>query len=313
MAAAINLVRTADGDLAARVEHLVFALTPMRDGSLRTQSAYTPKDPSELKRSDFYASGLSAANENEFLADVEGYALHLQQQRALGREPLTQSDLRMWSSPWGRPDQGKKYADGIASVSTPGHGGFIVMHAQNELISPLWRAAANGYAGPVEDILDPSWRSRPVELQGVAFYEEDEQWAIVAVTFPHLFTDYEKACARRTLMNAFPDEWEAVFGEKVEVEQSCVLRRRAFYTKHKAAWIATSAVYSKTTPGMTFVSAYVGGLGMTGRPRGKTRHFHVPSDEYERRRIESGVGFAVIDEASDASVDAFEQPLPLAA
>lgn len=313
MAAAINLVRTADGDLAARVEHLVFALMPMRDGSLRTQSAYSPKDPSELKRSDFFASGLNAANENDFLADVEGYALHLQQQRALGRQTLSQSDLRMWTSPWGRPDHGSKYAIGIASVSTPGHGGFIVMHHQNELIDARWRTKADGYAGPIEDILDPEWRSRPADLQNVAFYEEDQQWAIVAVSFPELFTDYEKTCARRTLMDAYPDEWEAIFGEAVPIELSSVLRLRAFHATNKGRWIVTSAIHSKDEPGFTLVTAYRNGRDRRGRTHGTARHFLLPSAEYIQRQRDSGVGYAVIDEAGDRQVDAGGNPLSIAA
>ena len=43
-------------------------------------------------------------------------------------------------------------------------------------------------------------------------YEEDECWAIVAFTFPHLFTGFERRSAERTMKDSFPEAWEAIFG-----------------------------------------------------------------------------------------------------
>jgi hypothetical protein len=44
------------------------------------------------------------------------------------------------------------------------------------------------------------------------WYEEDECWAIVAITFPHLFTALERRYAEQTIKDSWPDAWEAIFG-----------------------------------------------------------------------------------------------------
>src|SRR3546814_15554429 len=44
------------------------------------------------------------------------------------------------------------------------------------------------------------------------WYEEDCEWAKVAIGFPDLFTDYERCHADRTLRDYYPECWEAVHG-----------------------------------------------------------------------------------------------------
>lgn len=69
------------------------------------------------------------------------------------------------SSPWGRPDYTKEIAPGIWTVSTPGHGGIKCSPERNAQIAPCHRLA-------------DGW------------YEEDCDWAFVAITFPAEFSDH---------------------------------------------------------------------------------------------------------------------------
>jgi hypothetical protein len=305
----VSYVRTADGDLAARVAHLVIALVPMKDGSLRTLTAYPARDPSTCRRDDFSNCGFAANDEDGFRHEVEDFARDEQQKTALGREDLDATALRNITTPWGRPDYGRIYGPGIASVSTPGHGGFILLAAQNDMIDERWRASSGGYAGTIEELLDPEWRTRPAELAGVAFYEEDEQWAVVALTFPHLFTDREIAMANRTLMQSMPDEWEAVTGGTVPEGGSRVRDRAAFRAANPDRWIVGSASRSKTKAGHVVVSATVGGRDDQGRTRGATRLYLMEDAEYDRRLVESGVYECIIDEDVDVLVDRHEEPI----
>lgn len=41
-------------------------------------------------------------------------------------------------------------------------------------------------------------------------YKEDAEWAIVAITFPRLFTGLERRHAERTIKDSWPNAWEAI-------------------------------------------------------------------------------------------------------
>lgn len=67
-------------------------------------------------------------------------------------------------TPWGTADSVQKYAPGINFYTTPGHGGFKVAAGKNAKIHDAWR-------------------------QADGWYEEDCDWAIVAITFPEFFAE----------------------------------------------------------------------------------------------------------------------------
>ena len=121
------------------------------------------------------------------------------------------------------------------------------------------------------------------------WYEEDEAWAIVAITFPHLFTSYERRCAERTIKDSWPDAWEAIFGIVLAPGESREKDRRAFETEHADDWIVVSAITSDQHPGFVEVVATPGGRRGAAT---EERRFLVPSDEYRMGRF----GF-VVDEA----------------
>jgi len=68
-------------------------------------------------------------------------------------------------TPWGQADHVRRLPHGIIAVSTPSHGGYYVPPETRRQMHPL---ALNTWAGP-------------------GWYEEDCDWALVALSFPDLF------------------------------------------------------------------------------------------------------------------------------
>ena len=116
-------------------------------------------------------------------------------------------------------------------------------------------------------------------------------WAAVAVAFPDLFTDFEKACAERTLRDTFPEAWEAINGRRLAPGESRERDRARFFRDHAADWIVVSAIRSEHEPGFVEAVATLGGQRDRGTP---SCRYLLPSDEY--RAGSAAFGF-VIDEA----------------
>jgi hypothetical protein len=74
-------------------------------------------------------------------------------------------------------------APGITRVSTAGHGGYHVEAAAVRAMPP-GLAAFDTFAGG--------------DGRGGQWFEEDEDWSVVALSFPHLFAAYDVWCALRT-------------------------------------------------------------------------------------------------------------------
>lgn len=181
-------------------------------------------------------------------------------------------------TPWGMSDSSKRYARGVVSYTTPGHGGFHLSKTMNSLVHSAWRKA-NGW------------------------YEEDCEWAIVALTFPHLFRAPEIAAARSTAKSWYPDGFEAFTGEKVKPEESIVLRERIAKEAHKNDYVVTAAwgSWHKSVPaGMVGVVATLGGSRTAGTPE---KWFTLPEGEYETG-TKSAIGF-VINPATATEVEKF--------
>lgn len=190
---AVDFVRTADGDLAARVAHLVMALVPCDDGVMRVCTAYPARDPAVCTRACFHPSGFDALDEASFRLEAEEFAAERRAIAALGRREIGREALKGLDTPWDVPDHGLRYAEGVMKVTSPIHGGFVLSRERNEAIDPRWRAGCDVHA----------------------FYEEDEEWAIVAFTFPDLFTDGERRAAEATLIANRPEEWAAITGRAI--------------------------------------------------------------------------------------------------
>lgn len=119
-------------------------------------------------------------------------------------------------SPWGRIDQVKILAEGITSVSTSSHGGIH--------LSPALNAAM------------------PEALRGESgWYEEDDEWANVALAYPHAFDESAQASAHATVKNWRPDAYESWSGIALQPGESRKKDERAFLEAHASDWLVTSA------------------------------------------------------------------------
>lgn len=142
---------------------------------------------------------------------------HEKQKIQLNRRELDRQEKMHIRSIWGSIQTAQEYAPGIVNVTTASHGGIVLDQMANDKVHAAWR-----------------------NQQGM--YEEDICWAIVAMTYPSLFTDYEKECAESTLRRWMPVEYTKVTGNPVSPEESHVLRENALREKHKADWIVISDV-----------------------------------------------------------------------
>ncbi|MGY3613950.1 hypothetical protein ACVJGD_000146 [Bradyrhizobium sp. USDA 10063] len=145
-----------DGHLVARVGDTAFAMLPGRDARHYLATGWRINRPiAEWKRSDFYGHSGELADEAAFRTKVVENAEHQREKLALGRRDAGSNA----NTPWG-PSQGATvYAEGVICHSTAGHGGFHLSAERNRKVNPVLRARSG-------------------------WYEEDEAWAIVAITFP---------------------------------------------------------------------------------------------------------------------------------
>lgn len=91
------------------------------------------------------------------------------------------------NTPWGESQIVEKVADGIFAVATAGHGGYRLDKARNAKVPEAWREASfngNGRFG---------------------WYEEDCDWAMVALTFPEVFPPQAQQAAREMMEWIHPE------------------------------------------------------------------------------------------------------------
>jgi hypothetical protein len=241
----------------ARIDDTVLAMVTSPSGFAFLASAVFVRRPlAELTRADFIGHDGRLADEAEFRARVAETAGHKRDLAALNR---VQTHISA-STPWGGSQMAVIYAEGVVAHNTAGHGGIHLSPDRNAKIHPLLRK-------------DTPW------------YEEDCEWAIVAISFPELFTGYERSLAEKTIRNTWPDAWEAIRSCKLAEGESWVMDRRAFDQRHASDYVVTSAIFSDQNPGMTEVVAVVAGdRGVGDRKAGDNeRRFLVPSDEYVGR------------------------------
>lgn len=248
-AAEVEFGRSTEGFPVARVADAGFAMLPAHDGGHYLATGWRIARPlAEWRRSDFFGHSGSLGNEAAFRAKVLEHAEHLREKRALGR-----TEIRSRSqTPWGVSQGATVYAEGVESHSTAGHGGFKLSFQRNRKVHALLRAE-------------------------VGWYEEDCAWAIVAITFPDLFTGFERRCAERSVKDSWPDAWETIFGVLLGPGESYEKDRRAFHEAHAGDWIVVSAIASGHQQGFVECVATPGSRRGAGT---EERRFLVPADEY---------------------------------
>jgi hypothetical protein len=168
-------------------------------------------------------------------------------------------------SPWGKVDGHTPFGDlGLYHHSTPSHGGIYV---PDEMLARM-----------------------PAPYRDGNWYEEDCEWAKVALSFPSGVTDEDLECARKTAINWFPHEFMKVTGETLAKEQSHVLMEEHLreYAKDKhvvvSAWGSWYKDRSPIPDGMVGCFAVLGGRNERGGYDESTgRYFLVPAAEYDTR------------------------------
>lgn len=246
--------RGADGLLVALVGETAFAMAPSRDGRHYLVTAWRISRPmAEWKRSDFYGHSGELADEAAFRAAVLEKAEHQRELKMLGRVEV----YSRAHTPWGASQGATLYADGVERHSTAGHGGFRLSAEENRKVHPTLRSTGG-------------------------WYEEDSEWAIVAITFPHLFAVFERRCAERTIKESRPDAWERIFGTVLAPGESYEKDRRSFTLKHANDWIVISAIISSRCEGFVECVATPGATRGAGT---EERRFLVPTSEYEVGRF----------------------------
>ena len=244
--------RSADGMPVALVAENAYAMVPAAQGKHYLAGGWRIARPmAEWTRADFYGHGGDLADEAAFRAKVLGQAQHQEERRRLGRRDIPGGA----HTPWGPSQGGTVYAEGVTSHSTAGHGGFKLSADRNRKVHPMLRATGG-------------------------WYEEDECWAIVAITFPHLFTALEHRHAERALKDAWPDAWETIFGTILGPGDSLTKDKRAFDATHANDWIVVSAITSVQQAGFVECVATLG-----GKRGSEERRFLVPSAEYKFDRF----------------------------
>jgi len=107
-------------------------------------------------------------------------------------------------TPWGPAETVKELAPGVFEIETQSHGGFWLDPKRNKLVPERSRAATFNGRG------------------GSGWYEEDCDWAFVAVALPNLFSPRELSLAAEMA--------------------SAILRRHDYHVQHGAeaaarAWV----------------------------------------------------------------------------
>jgi hypothetical protein len=172
------------------------------------------------------------------------------------------------NSPWGYVDRQTIIAPGIRQVSTAGHGG-ILLSAERQSAMP-----------------DALRREH-------ASYEEDCEWALIALAFPEEFKAYYATLpwyqgdiiesAKATVRDFYPEDYEAHFGVTLQPGESIRRDEATFHQAHKDDFIAVAAFgswHERVPEGMVGVLAKKGGRMGEGA---QERFYLVPKEEYEKR------------------------------
>lgn len=250
---------SADGFPVARIGEILLGLISNGSGDFFLASAWRFTKPlGEARRHHFYRHDGRVDNETGFRLRAIETAEHMVELLGLARVQIRMAA----STPWGGSQLAMIYGEGIVSHSTSGHGGFHLSSDRNLLVDASVRSAGG-------------------------WYEEDCEWAIVALTFPDIFTGYERRCAEEIARNTFPAFWEKLRGRQLEPGESRSKDRATFERNHAGDWIVISAIVSSHHSGMVEVVATRGGEREFSQ---EVRRLLVSDLEYSKR---GSFGFAI--------------------
>lgn len=167
------------------------------------------------------------------------------------------------STPWGASQESRSYGRGVTFYSTASHGGYRVCPTVNRTVPDHLR-------------VESGW------------YEEDSDWARVALAFPDRFSAEEREAAEQTLKGWAPAAWERQYGRTLAPGESFVRDQELFAAAHVDDLVGIAAVgdWAEGVPaGFVQVTTRVGGRTCTSDAHacGGDREFLVPAGEYDQR------------------------------
>ena len=196
---------------------------------------------------------------------------HAEEKKGLSRRTVVPQHK---TTPWGKPQSCEEYGGGVFFYSTASHGGYKVTKQ----------------------------KAMPEALRNeTGWYEEDCEWARVALGLPELFTTYEKKVAEWTLRAYEPNVWEAFYGRTLLPGESRARDDERFLEANKDRLLVISA--SSHDENLVKVYATLGGARSAGL---KQHIFLVDRGEYERNRA---AAFVIDPERHQEITDAEEEVL----
>ncbi len=196
---------------------------------------------------------------------------HQEEKKGLNRRTVIPQHK---TTPWGKPQSCEEYGEGVFVYSTASHGGYKVTKQ----------------------------KAMPEALRNeTGWYEEDCEWARVALGFPELFTAYEKKAAEETLRAYEPNVWEAFYGRRLLPGESRARDDERFLEVNKDKLLVISA--SSHNENLVKVYATVGGVRSSDL---KQHIFLVDRGEYERNRAAA----FVIDPERHQEITHAEEDVP---
>jgi len=211
----------------------------------------------------------SAPTEELAREEVEDRINHDEEKKNLDRKAVTPQHKM---TPWGKPQSCEEYGGGVFFYSTASHGGYKVTRQ----------------------------KAMPEALRNeTGWYEEDCEWARVALGLPDLFTAYEKKVAERTLRAYEPNVWEAFYGRTLLPGESRARDDERFLEANKDKLLVISA--SSHDEKLVKVYATLGGARSADL---KQHIFLVDRGEYERNRA---AAFVVDPERHQETTDAEDE------
>ncbi len=184
-----------------------------------------------------------------------------------------------FDTPWGQSQTETKIAEGLINYITASHGGIW-----------LSRERIANFPKPLLPFIDGNVDCK----SGEGWFEEDCDWAFVAIAYPEYFKDYLDSSSK-TLLNYYPDAWEAFYRKKIEPGESYALDEKLFHEKHANDFIVTCAwgSWAEHVPqGMVGVLAIRGGREKGVCQNAERAYWLVPQSEYDTN-ISKQFGFVI--------------------
>jgi len=208
------------------------------------------------------------------------YGVTVSTTSSISQEEANRIAMDVLSTPWGRADNVEVVAPGIVNVGTPSHGG-VHLDAERNRRMPKWFRQNDGW------------------------YEEDIDANAPMLIFFKEFDAFQKEKGSKyhgkklleliikTLKEWRPDEYGDYSGHPVALEDSSILRKRAFFRENEGRFITTFACgdwHEAVPEGFVGIGAMMHRID--GRPYGKPKHALVPDSRYRNREF----GYVVADD-----------------